>query len=145
MPWWMWWLVVTFVVHAILVFFMSPPEVVATWILEKFEVHSKLGDSTANVTFSDKCLEGEDKLRFIDNFNQAIFIERYYQTIPKYSGTPVVINTKRGKVDFKLFVFIYRDHVDVFKQGKKKVIAYRLISRSLQEHSILANPLPAQA
>ncbi|MDQ7860453.1 YfmQ family protein [Peribacillus frigoritolerans] len=56
--------------------------------------------------------------------------------IQKTAGTPLVIDTKRGKKDVRLVVYIYSDRVDVVKQYKKKLISYSLFSDSLQERSI---------
>ncbi|WP_412761050.1 YfmQ family protein [Peribacillus frigoritolerans] len=52
------------------------------------------------------------------------------------SGTPLVIDTKRGKKDVSLFVYIYSDRVNVVKRYKKKLISYSLFSDSLQERSM---------
>lgn len=35
-----------------------------------------------------------------------------------------------------VFVYSYEDHVDVVKQQKKKVVAYSVLSDSLQKHSM---------
>ena len=48
------------------------------WILRKFETHSKLSDASAAVSLGGKRLEGKDKRRVIDDFNEAVFIERHY-------------------------------------------------------------------
>ncbi|MGW8263803.1 YfmQ family protein, partial [Bacillus sp. LR--39] len=92
------------------------------------------------VTFGGKRLEGSDKSRFIQNFNEAVFMERYYiypgdeplYVNPKNAGTPFVIETTKGKNAVKLFVYRYDDHIDVVKQYKKKTAAYCLRSDSLQ-------------
>ncbi|MDM5189452.1 YfmQ family protein [Bacillus sp. DX4.1] len=112
-----------------------PTSVVDSFV-SKFELHPKLNDVTVTVTIDGKRLEGEDEIQVINHFNQAIFLERHYFP-PKSSGTPLVINTKRGKNDVRFSVYSYNDHVDVVKQYKKKVVAYSLRSDSLQKRSML--------
>lgn len=50
---------------------------------------------------------------------------------------PLVIDTKNGKKDIRLLVFLYGDHVDVVKQDKKKLVAYSMRSESLQDRSMM--------
>jgi hypothetical protein len=118
-----------------------PPTFVVNWFISRFELHPKLSDETVTVTIDGKRLEGEDKIQVINHFNQAIFLERYLEQFyvpPKNSGTPLVIDIKKGKNDVRLFVYSFNDHVDVVKQYKKKVVAaYRLRSDSLQKRSFL--------
>ncbi|MGE7767112.1 YfmQ family protein [Peribacillus sp. NPDC096540] len=117
------------------------PTDTVNWILSKFKLHSELSDANAIVTIDGKRLEGEDKIQVINYFNKAIFLKKNHifpgneQLFlnPENSGTPLVIDTKRGKKDVRLFVYIYNDHVDVVKQYKKKIVSYSLLSDSLQE------------
>lgn len=46
------------------------------------------------------------------------------------------MDVKKGKNEVRLYVYIYNDHVDVVKQYKNKVVAYSLLSESLQERSM---------
>ncbi|ODA06843.1 YfmQ family protein [Paenibacillus polymyxa] len=116
------------------------------WILRKFEIHSKLSDASAAVSLGGKRLEGEDKRRVIDDFNEAVFIERHYiyprdeerYLHPQNGADPLVIKTRKGKKDVTVFVYSYEDHVDVVKQQKKKVVAYSVLSDSLQKRSMAA-------
>ncbi|MEH7741580.1 YfmQ family protein [Bacillus subtilis] len=116
------------------------PTGVMEWLLSKFEVHPKLNDENAVISLNGKRLKDEEKKQVIDYLNEAIFMEKYYiypgdeerYLHPENGGTPLVIDTKQGKKDVKLFVYRYNDHIDVVKQYKKKVIAYRLLSESLQ-------------
>ncbi|KRF67678.1 hypothetical protein ASG99_14195 [Bacillus sp. Soil768D1] len=120
------------------------PTDAVNWIISKFKLHSELSDANAIVTIDGKRLEGEDKIQVINYFNKAIFLKKNHifpgneQLFlhPENGGTPLVIDTKRGKMDVRLFVYIYNDHVDVVKQYKKKLIAYSLLSDSLQERSM---------
>jgi hypothetical protein len=96
----------------------------AEWLISKFEIHSKLSE-------------------VINYFNEATFFKKYYIfpgseklfLHPENSGAPIVIETKRGKKDVRLFVYSYKDHVYVVKQYKKKIAAYSLLSDSLQKRS----------
>lgn len=114
------------------------------WILRKFEIHSKLSDTSATVLRGGKRLEGKDKSQVIHDFNEAVFLERHYiypgdeklYLHPKNGAAPLVIETKKGKQDVTLFVYSYEDRVDVVKQQKKKVVAYSLLSDSLQKRSM---------
>jgi len=114
------------------------------WLISKFEIHSKLSDANVSLTFDGKRLEGEDRIQFINYFNEATFLKQQYifpgneelYLHPENSQTPLVIDTKRGKKDVRLFVYSYNDHVDVVKQYKKKVVAYSLLSDSLQKRSM---------
>ncbi|MBY8914421.1 YfmQ family protein [Bacillus sp. YC2] len=114
------------------------------WILRKFEIHSKLSDVSATVSCGGKTLEGEDKSQIIHDLNEAVFLERHYiypgdeqlYLHPENGAAPLVIETKKGKKDVTLFVYSYEDHVDVVKQQKKKVVAYSLLSDSLQQRSM---------
>ncbi|MCY8201885.1 YfmQ family protein [Bacillus subtilis] len=120
------------------------PTGVIEWLLGKFEVHAKLNGENASLSLDGKRLEGTEKQKVIDQFNEAVFLEKYYiypgdeerYLHPENGGTPLVIDTKKGKNDVKLFVYRYDDHIDVVKQYKKKVIAYRVLSESLQKESL---------
>ncbi|OIK05663.1 YfmQ family protein [Bacillus sp. MUM 13] len=120
------------------------PSDAVKWITGKFEMHSKLNDANTVVTFEGKHLESEDAAQVIDFFNKGTFLEQYYifpgneQMFlhPENGGTPLVIDTKKGKKDVRLFLYSNSDHVDVVKQYKKKVVAYSLRSDSLQNRSM---------
>lgn len=111
------------------------------WILSHFETHSKLNDKNVTLTIDRKPIEGKNKAQFIHFFNQAIFIEKYYiwpgteqkYLNPENGRNPIIVETKRGKKNIQLFVFIYNDRVDVVKQYKKKLVAYSLNSDVLQD------------
>ncbi|TYS08686.1 hypothetical protein FZC70_14460 [Bacillus subtilis] len=120
------------------------PTGVMEWLLSKFAVHAKLSDENAVLSLDGKRLEDDEKQKVIDQFNEAVFLEKYYiypgdeerYLYPENGGTPLVIDMKKGKKDVKLFVYSYDDHIDVVKQYKKKVIAYQLLSDSLQKQSL---------
>ncbi|MCM3729253.1 YfmQ family protein [Neobacillus cucumis] len=114
------------------------------WLIRKFETHSKLGDKNITLSIDGRRLEGEDKTKVINDFNEAIFLKKHYifpgteelYLNPENSDSPIVIETKRGNKEVKLFVYRYKDHVDVVKQFKKKLVAYSLMSESLQKFSM---------
>ena len=119
----------------------SLPNNTVGWLIGKFELHSKLNEENVCVTVAGKTLEGADKAQVIHDFNEATFVERYpvfpgYEQSylhPENKGIPVIIDTKKGKKDVRLFAYIYNDRVNVVKQHKKKIVAYRLLSESLQK------------
>ncbi|MCM3092612.1 MULTISPECIES: YfmQ family protein [unclassified Cytobacillus] len=121
------------------------PTGTVNWLLSKFETHSKLKEEDVTVTFGDKILEGKEKIKFIDQFNEGIFIKKHYihpgneQNFlsPPKAGTPVIMDVKRGETNLRIIVYSYSDRIDVVKQYRKKVVAYSLISEELQ-HSRLA-------
>ncbi|MEI4804534.1 YfmQ family protein [Bacillus sp. NPDC077411] len=131
-----WFIVSLVIVFTIKLILTSLPTAVVESFTSKFQLHPNLDDATVTVTIDGKPLEGEDKIQVINQFNQALFLEKYYFP-PQSSGTPLIINTKRGKKDVSFSIYSYNDHVDVIKQYKKKVVAYSLRSDSLQKRSML--------
>ncbi|MGZ9819581.1 YfmQ family protein [Peribacillus simplex] len=137
-------LILTIILSLLKLLVTCLPTDAVNWILSKFKMHSEISDANAIVTFDGKLLEGEDKIQVINYFNEAKFLKKNHifpgneQLFlhPENSGTPIIIDTKRGKNDVRSFVYIYNDHVDVVKQYKNKVIAYSLLSESLQERSM---------
>ncbi|MBT2653999.1 hypothetical protein J7E81_01910 [Bacillus sp. ISL-18] len=113
------------------------------WLMKKFETHSKLNVENITLTIDGKQLEVEDKIKVINDFNEAIFTKKHY-IFPgtedaflslEDSETPIVIDTKIGKKDVRLLLYRYNDRVDVVKQYKKKLVAYSLLSENLQKLS----------
>ncbi|ENQ3108765.1 hypothetical protein SAMN04488168_1872 [Bacillus sp. 491mf] len=131
-----WFIVSLVIMFTLKLILTSLPSSVVESFTNKFQLHPTLDDTAATVTIDGKSLEGEEKIQVINQFNQALFLEKYYFP-PQSSGTPLVINTKRGKKDVSFSIYSYNDHVDVIKQYKKKVVAYSLRSDSLQKRSML--------
>ncbi|MEY9865077.1 hypothetical protein ABIE66_000456 [Peribacillus sp. B2I2] len=137
-------LILTIILSLLKILVSCLPTDAVNWIISKFKIHSEISDENAIVTFEGKRLEGEEKIQVINYFNNARFLKKNHifpgneQLFlhPENSGTPLVIDTKRGKKDVRLYVYIYNDHVDVVKQYKKKLISYSLFSDSLQERSV---------
>lgn len=131
-----WFVVMLILFGAFKIIVASIPTSVVESIISRFELHPQLNNEAVTVTVDGKRLEGEEKIQIVDYFNEAIFLEKYYFP-PQSSGKPLVIDTKRGKNDVRFSVYSYDDHVDVVKQYKKKVVAYSLRSKSLQNYSFL--------
>ncbi|MGG0286193.1 YfmQ family protein [Peribacillus butanolivorans] len=137
-------LILTILISLVKLLVTCLPTDAVNWIIGKFKLHSELSDANCIVTIDGKRLEGEDKIQVINYFNEAVFLKKNHifpgneQLFlhPENNGTPLVIDTKSGKKDVRLLVHIYNDHVDVVKQYKKKLVAYSLLSDSLQERSM---------
>lgn len=112
-------------------------------LISKFEIHPKLSDENVIVTINGKRQEGKDKIRVINDFNEALYLKKHniirgtekLYLHPENSGTPLIIDTKIGKKDIRIFVYRYNDRVEVVKQYKKKLVAYSLLSDKLQKRS----------
>lgn len=139
------WTAILLIVGGIIIkLLMSPPSAVVGWFLSKFALHPKLDSKDITITFNGKRLEGEEKVRFTDYFNEALFLERNHIfpgneklfLEPETNIIPFVINVKNRKKEVNFFVYSYDDHVDVVKQWKKKVVSYTLSSESLQTYAI---------
>ena len=46
------------------------------WVVSKFALHPKIDSKDVTVTYNGKNLEEEEKNRFTDYFNEALFLER---------------------------------------------------------------------
>lgn len=122
----------------------SPPSAVVGWVVSKFALHPKLDSKYVTITFNGKHLEGEEKIKFIDYFNEALFLEMNHifpgnETLfihPETNVIPFVINVKHRKKEVNFFVYTYDDHVDVVKRQKKKIASYSLRSEYLQKFAI---------
>jgi len=114
------------------------------WIINKFSLHQKLDSKDVTVTFKGTYLEETEKARFTADFNEAMFLEKYFIfpgneelfLNPETDVIPFVINVVKGNKNVKIFVFSYEDRVDVVKQIKKKVVSYSLRSENLQNISL---------
>ncbi|MED1407713.1 YfmQ family protein [Bacillus mycoides] len=128
-------MVTLFVFGAIKVLVSSMPTSVVESIISRFELHQKLDEENTTVTVDGESIEGEMKLQVIHEFNEALFLDKHYFP-PQGNGTPIVMETKKGKREIRFSIYSYEEHVDVVKQYKKKVVAYRLRSKSLQSRSV---------
>ena len=141
-----WTIALSVVIGIVIKMVMSPPSAVVDWIFSKFALHPKLNSKDVTVTYNEKHLEEEEKIRLIDNFNEAAFLKQYdifpgkenLFLHPETNVTPFVINVKRGKKDSKIIMYCLADYVYVVKQYKKKVVAYNLRSENLQNFTLSA-------
>lgn len=123
-----WFIVTLFIFGALKVLVSSMPTSVVESIISRFELHQKLDEENTTVTVDGESIEGEMKLQVIHEFNEALFLDKHYFP-PQGNGTPIVMETKKGKREIRFSIYSYEEHVDVVKQYKKKVVAYRLRSK----------------
>ncbi|RFU60454.1 YfmQ family protein [Peribacillus glennii] len=139
-----WIVAISIAIGCIIKFSMNPPSAVVAWISSKFALHAQLNSKDITVSYNGTHLEEEEKIRFTDYFNEAIFLKKYYIfpgneklfLHPETNVIPYVIKVKGRKKDVDIFVYSYDDHVDVVKQCKKKVVSYSLRSDYLQTITI---------
>ncbi|UYX50536.1 YfmQ family protein [Bacillus thuringiensis] len=132
-----WFIVTLFIFGSLKVLVSSMPTSVVESIISRFELHQKLEEENTSISIDGKNIEGEMKLQVINEFNEALFLDKHYFP-PQGEGTPIVIDTKKGNKEIRFSLYSYEEHVDVIKQYKKKVVAYRLRSKSLQTPTTLA-------
>ena len=137
-------IIITIILSVIKLLASCLPTSTVNWILKKFELHFELSHANTSLTIQGKRLEGEDKQQVIEHYNEAKFLKKQH-IFPgnerlflqrEDGGTPLIVDTKQGKKDIRLHVFIYNDRIDVVKQYKKKLAAYTLSSDNLQERSM---------
>ena len=131
-----WFIVTLFIFGALKVLVSSMPTSVVESIISRFELHQKLDEENTSISIDGKNIEGEMKLQVIHEFNEALFLDKHYFP-PRGEGIPIVIDTKKGNKEIRFSLYSYEEHVDVIKQYKKKVVAYRLRSKSLQNRAPL--------
>ena len=138
MTWW----AVLFIIFGILIkFAMSPPSALVGWVVSKFALHPKLDATNVTVTYKGEQLEEDEKNKFTDYFNEALFLERNHIfpgtensfLNPDTEVTPFVVSVKRNHKEMKFFLYCSKTQVDVVKQWKKKVASYTLSSDDLQK------------
>ncbi|HHT7239446.1 MULTISPECIES: YfmQ family protein [Bacillus] len=133
-----WFIVLLVVFGAFKIIVSSLPNSVIESIISRYETHPQLDEENATVTINGNSLEGDKKSKIINDFNEGLFLNRYYAP-PHNEGTPLIINTKRGKKDFIFYIYSHEEHVDVVKQHKKKVVAYSLRSKNLQNSDMFVS------
>ncbi|MDR6999210.1 YfmQ family protein [Neobacillus niacini] len=141
------WAVVSIVLLSIVKILMTClPTGPVEWLINKFETHTKLTDRNVTVTLGEKQLEGEARMEVLHSFNEATFLKKHYiypgteelYLYPVNSEPPFVFETKEGNKEVMIYVYCSNHHVEVVKQYKKKVVAYRLLSKRLQKWSFSA-------
>ncbi|CAH2465528.1 MULTISPECIES: YfmQ family protein [Bacillus] len=133
-----WFIVLLVVFGAFKIIVSSLPNSVIESIISRYETHPQLDEENVTVTINGNSLEGDKKSQIINDFNEGLFLDRYYAP-PQNEGTPLIINAKRGKKDFTFYIYSHEEHVDVVKQHKKKVIAYSLRSKNLQNSDMFVS------
>ncbi|PEC23771.1 YfmQ family protein [Bacillus cereus] len=133
-----WFIVMLVVFGAFKIIVSSLPNSVIESIISRYETHPQLEEDNVTVTINGNSLEGEKKSQIIHDFNEGLYLDRYYAP-PLNEGTPLIINAKRGKKDFTFYIYSHEEHVDVVKQHKKKVVAYSLRSKNLQNSDIFVS------
>ncbi|MBE7119045.1 YfmQ family protein [Bacillus cereus] len=133
-----WFIVMLVVFGAFKIIVSSLPNSVIESIISRYETHPQLEEENVTITFNGNDLKGEDKQQIIHDFNEGLFLDRYYAP-PHNEGTPIIINAKRGKKDFIFYIYSHEEHVDVVKQHKKKVVAYSLRSKNLQNSDMFVS------
>lgn len=132
------------IVGVIALILTSPTSDFCGWFIDKFALHPKLDSKVVTVTFNANKLEGNKKNRFIDHFNEAVFLKRFdifagnekFFLEPETNVIPVVINFKNRKKEVNFFLYIDDKDIMVVKQRKKKVDCYSLDSENLQNFII---------
>ncbi|MBJ7984325.1 YfmQ family protein [Bacillus cereus] len=133
-----WFIVLLVVFGAFKIIVSSLPNSVIESIISRYETHPQLDEENVTVTINGNSLEGEKKSQIINDFNEGLFLDRYYAP-PQNESTPLIINAIRGKKDVTFYIYSHEEHVDVVKQHKKKVIAYSLRSKNLQNSDMFVS------
>lgn len=118
----------------------SPPSIVVDWFVKKIDtLHPRLTDDAVTVSLDEKQLEGEEKTSVVNFFNQATFLKKYDVLPVRGTTIPLIIEFKKGNKPVKFYLYIYSDRVNVFKEYKKKVVAYYLSAENLPQESVFQN------
>ena len=136
-----WWAVLIIIFGILIKFAMTPPSAVVGWVVSKFALHPKLDATDVTVTYNGEKLDEDEKNKFTDYFNEALFLERNHIfpgtensfLNPDTEVTPFVVSVKKNNKDMKFFLYCSKTQVDVVKQWKKKVASYTLSSDDLQK------------
>lgn len=122
------WFVVLLVVFGLFkIIVTSMPNSFIESLSKKFELHPTLKEDEVTIKRNDKEIQGEEKSNILHAFNDATFVERYYFP-PQNHTTAIVIYTKKNVI-FSLYQ--HEEHIDVIKQYKKKIVGYRILSKTL--------------
>ncbi len=108
------------------------PTGVVDWLLDKYRLHLRLNNLETEIIYNEMKVDGENKEKIIKVFNEAVVREKYslypgseetylHSTNAEYS---LIIHTKKGNKNIKLFLNSYKDHVDIVKKYKNKIVAY---------------------
>ena len=98
-----WFIVMLVVFGAFKIIVSSLPNSVIESIISRFETHPQLEEENVTVTMNGNNLVGKQKSKIIHDFNEGLFLDRYYAP-PHNEGTPLIIHAKRGK---KILHFVF--------------------------------------
>lgn len=110
------------------------PTGVVDWLLDKYRLHLRLNNLDTEIIYNDMKVDGANKDAIIKIFNEAIVREKY-SLYPgseetylnsKSAEYSLIIHTKKGNKNIKLFLNSYQDHVDIVKRYKNKIVAYSI-------------------
>lgn len=110
------------------------PTGVVDWLLDKYRLHLRLNNLDTEIIYNDMKVDGANKDAIIKIFNEAIVREKY-SLYPgseetylnsKNAEYSLIIHTKKGNKNIKLFLNSYQDHVDIVKRYKNKIVAYSI-------------------
>ncbi|WP_394555889.1 hypothetical protein C1N61_32465 (plasmid) [Priestia aryabhattai] len=127
------------VVSALKILITCLPTPVVKWLVGKFELHRIL-NMDAEITVGGEEIKGAEKEELITNFNKGTFLKKYYIhpgseryfLYPEGGEVPIIVDFIEGKKRVSLWLYVYRDHIDVVKQYSEKMIAYSIYSNELQ-------------
>lgn len=130
-------------VSAIKILITCLPTPVVKLLLNRFATHPEINAEHTIVTVDGKTLEAEYKENIVNSFNKGTFLESYYVHAgnqesflhPEHNKKPIIIETTIGKQQVKIHVYSFNDHVDIVKTFKKKIVAYSILSDTLQNSS----------
>lgn len=78
-------------------------------------------------------LRGEERDRFVREFNHANYLYQY-GVVPELSKHPIVVNIKQGRKKYEFKMYLYGDQmIEMIRVKKRKTIPYRVRSKELAE------------
>lgn len=139
-----WALLITLILGTLVKLVTAPPNIVIVWVTERYAMHQKLKLEEATITYNNEKLTDQEKAAFLESYNEASFLVRNhifkgnedFFLNPETDVIPYVINVKKGKHDIVYYVYHAEEKVEVVKQQGKKVLAYSLNSKALEERTL---------
>ncbi|WP_170289406.1 YfmQ family protein [Metabacillus lacus] len=127
------------ILSALKVAVASIPTSTVDWLLRKFELHHKLSEENADISFEGRAVQGAEKANIITAWNESLFLEEYYvhsgnreyYSNPSHGISPIEIVLDTGKTPVMFHVYQHAEYVDVVKQVKSKVRAYKIKAEML--------------
>lgn len=132
MSWWV--ILLIFVVLALFAFLMSPPTYLVDKLVDKFQSHPNLDeDSISTIMVNGVEIEGEQRAKFIRDFNEANFLyEGGYD--PKNSEGPIRVKIEQGSRVLIFSMYLCQDdQVEIVRHKGTKHASYRVQSGDLRK------------